>query len=129
NSVRQLTKSIGDVLSKLDALVKLTDGTSAFVNALGWGLPPGVDDIGLAALDLSDLLQKLKAVANSSSEEQKDEILMARRVAELGLAIGTTADHITELADSLSALFGGFGDYLDRTNIHKELPRRMLDLL
>ena len=24
---------------------------------------------------------------------------------------------------------GGFGDYVDRTQIHKELPRRLLDLL
>ncbi len=129
NTVNLLTESVGEVLSKLDALVQLTSGTSAFVNALGWELPPGVDDIGLAALDFTDLLQKLKVVADSSSEERKDEILMASRIAELGLAIGATVDSIRELADSLEALFGGFGDYLDRTSIHKELPRRLLDLL
>src|SRR5687767_13120728 len=104
NSIHQLTESIGEVLSNLDDLIQLTSGTSAVVNALGWELPPGVDDIGLAAVDLTDLLQKLKVVADSSSEELKDEVLMASRVAELGFAIGVAADRISELAESLSNL-------------------------
>ena len=129
NSVHQLTQAVGEVLSNLNSIVQVTSGTSAFVNALGWELPPGVDDIGLTAVDLTDVLQKLKAVTDSSSEELDNELLMASRIAELGLAIGVAADHIVEFAESLSTLFSGFGDYLDRTNIHKELPRRILDLI
>ena len=129
NSVHQLTQTVGEVLSKLDGLIQITSGTSALVNALGWELPPGVDDIGLTAIDFTDLVQKLEVVAQSTSDEQQDEILMASRTAELGLAIGVVTDDLTELADSLSTVFSGFGDYLDRTNIHKELPRRLLDLL
>jgi hypothetical protein len=129
NSVQQLTESIGEVLSNLDGLIQLTSGTSALVNALGWELPPGVDDIGLTALDLTEVLAKLKVVADSSSQDLENEILMAGRIAELGVAIGSAAARLAEFADSLSTLLGGFGDYLDRTNIHKELPRRVLDLL
>src|SRR5687767_6382608 len=129
NSVQQLTESIGEVLSNLDGLIQLTSGTSALVNALGWELPPGIDDIGLTALDLSEVLEKLKVVADSSTQDLENEILMASRIAELGVAIGSAAARLAEFADSLSALLGGFGDYLDRTNIHKELPRRVLDLL
>src|SRR5690606_5274119 len=32
-------------------------------------------------------------------------------------------------AASLTVVLGGFGDYVDRTQIHKELPRRLFDLL
>jgi hypothetical protein len=129
NTLHQLTAAIGEVLSNLHGLIEVTSGTSAAVNALGWELPPGVDDIGLAALNFADVLEKLKIVVDSSSEESNNELLMAARVAELGIAIGVAADRIRQFADSLQSLFSGFGDYLDRTNIHKEFPRRILDLL
>jgi hypothetical protein len=118
NTVHQLTGAIGEVLSKLDAVIQVTSGTSAFVNSLGWELPPGVDDIGLTAVDLTDVLQKIRVVADSSSEELNAEILMASRIAELGLAIGI-ASIASHNSQSLSALFSGFGHYLDRTNIQR----------
>ena len=99
------------------------------VNALGWALPPGVDDIGLSALDFTDFLEKLRVVVESTESELEDELVMAPRIAELGIATAAMADRIDELAESLPAVLGGFGDYVDRTKIHKELPRRLLDLL
>lgn len=128
NTIQTLTEEIGEVMAQLNQLVQATAGTKTFVNALGWELPPGVDDIGLTAIDFSNLLAKLKIVVESSEAESEDELLMAVRIADLGLAIGATADSVRQLAQSLALTLGGFGDYLDRTNIHKELPRRLIDL-
>lgn len=129
NTLHTLTEEIGQVLAVLNNVVQLTSGSKAFINALGWELPPGVNDIGLSALDFTDFLEKLRVVIESSESEFEDEFVMAPRVAELGLAAGAMANRISDLAETLPVVLGGFGDYVDRTNIHKELPRRMFDFL
>jgi hypothetical protein len=101
----------------------------AFINLMGWELPPGVEDIGLATLDLGDFLEKLDAVIGTSAEEWEDEIAMLGRIAELTLAVNTLVQAIRVLAEELPTKLAAFGDYVDRTNIHKELPRRLFDFL
>ena len=129
NTVHALGKEMGRLLAVLNDVIQAASGSKSFINALGWDLPPGVDDIGLGALDLADFLDKLKAAVRPSREDAEDELRMAARIAELGLAAGALADRIADLAESLPGELAGFGDYVDRTNIHHELPRRMFDLL
>jgi hypothetical protein len=129
NTIQVLTAAIGRVLEDLNGVIGIASGSKGFVNALGWDLPAGVDDIGLAALDFTDVLEKLQRVVKPSRADAADELAMAARVAELAAAIAAAADSIDELAESLPATLSGFDDYVDRTNIHEELPRRALDLL
>jgi hypothetical protein len=129
NTIHTLTAELGRVVATLNNVTQLGSGAKGMVNALGWALPPGLDDIGLAALDFSEFLEKLRVVVESTEAELGDELVMAPRIAELGIATAAMAERIDELADSLPAVLGGFGDYVDRTQIHKELPRRLLDLL
>ena len=128
-TIHTLTSALGKAVARLNTIAQLDGGAKGLVNALGWTLPPGVDDIGLVALDFTGFLEKLRAVVEATQSEREDELLMARRIAELGLATAAMADSIDELAESLPAVLGGFGDYVDRTQIHKELPRRLLDML
>ena len=129
STIHTLTTALGTVVARLNTIAQLGGGAKGMINGLGWALPPGVDDIGLAALDFTDFLEKLRAVVEATQSEREDELLMAQRIAELGIATGALADSIDALATSLPAVLGGFGDYVDRTQIHKELPRRLLDLL
>ncbi len=129
NTIHVLTGAIGQVLEDLNGVIGIASGSKGFVNALGWDLPAGVDDIGLAALDFADVLEKLQRVVKPSRADAQDELAMAARVAELAAAIAAMADSIDDLAESLPATLSGSGDYVDRTNIHKELPRRAFDLL
>ncbi len=128
-TIHTLTTALGRVVEALDSATQIGSNAKGLVNALGWSLPPGVDDIGLSALDFTEFLEKLGVVVESTPSELEDELLMAQRVAELGVATAAMAERIDELADTLPAVLGGFGDYVDRTQIHKELPRRLLDLL
>jgi hypothetical protein len=128
-TIHTLTTALGRVVATLNTATQIGTGAKGLVNALGWSLPPGVDDIGLSALDFTEFLEKLRVVVESTPSELEDELLMAQRIAELGVATAAMAERIDELADALPAVLGGFGDYVDRTQIHKELPRRLLDLL
>ncbi len=127
--VQNATAGIGRLLSYLDVVHGDIEEARAFLKLLGWDLPPGLDDIGLAALDLGDFLTKLDAVIGASDAEWNDEVTMAGRIADLALAIEALVAQIHDLAHTLPARLASFGDYVERTQIHKELPRRLFDFL
>jgi len=127
--VQNATAGIGRLLSHLDIVQGDVEEARAFLKLLGWDLPPGLDDIGLAALNLSDFFTKLDAVLGASDAEWDDDLAMAGRIADLALAIEALTRQIHDLAQTLPAKLASFGDYVDRTQIHKELPRRLFDFL
>src|SRR5262245_46993039 len=129
NSLGTLTLEIGTLLSELQGEFSRAASIKEYINFLGWELPPGVADIGLAALDFGRLLEKLEIVTQSSEAEWDDEIVMVPRIAALAGAGVDFVEALEALAESLPAKLSEHGDYVDRTNIHKELPRRSLDLL
>src|SRR6478752_547500 len=53
---RTLLAGVASVLTAAGAVGKLPDGPRTLLRSLGWDLPPGVDDIGLASLDIGDVL-------------------------------------------------------------------------
>lgn len=67
--VQNATAGIGRLLSHLDIVQGDVEEARAFLKLLGWDLPPGLDDIGLAALNLGDFLTKLDAVIGASDAE------------------------------------------------------------
>jgi hypothetical protein len=50
---RTLLAGIASVLTAARTIAKLADGPRVLLAKLGWDLPPGVDDIGLAGLDMA----------------------------------------------------------------------------
>ncbi|HEX8145044.1 MAG TPA: DUF6603 domain-containing protein [Pyrinomonadaceae bacterium] len=127
--VNESAAGIGDLLSFLTKIHDDVSEAKAFINLMGWELPPGVEDVGLATLDLGDFLEKLDAVLGASDEEWENEVAMLTRVGELILAINTLVQTLIELAEELPTKLAAFGDYVDRTNIHRELPKRLFDFL
>jgi hypothetical protein len=127
--VQNATAGIGRLLSHLDIVQGDVEEARGFLKLLGWDLPPGLNDIGLAALNLSDFFTKLDAVLGASDAEWDDDLAMAGRIADLALAIEALTRQIHDLAQTLPAKLASFGDYVDRTQIHKELPRRLFDFL
>lgn len=127
--VQSATAGIGRLLSYLDAIRGDLDEARALLKLMGWDLPPGLDDIGLATIDIGDFLTKLDAVIGASDAEWEDELAMLGRIADLTLAIESLVTQIHRLAQTLPTKLSSFGDYVDRTQIHKELPRRLFDFL
>ena len=87
NIVNSATAEIGELLAYLAEIQGKVDEARALINLMGWELPPGIEDIGLAALDLGDFLEKLDAVIGASDEEWEDELAMAGRITDLALAV------------------------------------------
>jgi len=129
NIVNTTTSGIGQVLAVLAQIGGDVTEAKALINLLGWDLPPGVEDIGLASLDSADFLTKLDAVLDASEAEWNDEIVMAERIAALAVSLKNLVQTIRDFALELPVKLAGFGDYVDRTNIHKELPVRLFNFL
>src|SRR5680860_523635 len=131
NLVQSLTTVAGKLLSVLEDIQGNVSGAKTFLKLVGFDLPPGVDDIGLATLNISELIEKLNIVIDSPEEEWQDEILMATRIADLATAINTLVNEIITLAQELpnNQALATVPEYFEKTRIHLELPRRIFDFL
>ncbi|UVT15652.1 MAG: hypothetical protein H8K04_17900 [Nitrospira sp.] len=129
NTVTNSAVGLGKALSILNEVARTSASANAFVNFLGWKLPPGLEEIGLTGIDLTNFLAKLHLVLESSESEWEDEVLMAVRIGELASAMANLVQDINRYSDELPTRLAAQGDYISRTNIHTQLPRRIFDLL
>ena len=114
--------SIGAAVADLDTLTQA-------LALLGWDAPPGIDLLSVMTIDVSDVAQKLAVVVNSTPSERSDDVLMAERYAALLTAVGSLTGEISAFATALPGKLAAAGDYVTKTAIGTELPRRVLDLL
>jgi hypothetical protein len=118
---------IARALRRLRVPVASIDGRTELLSALGWTLPPGVNDVAIGAIDLADVLEKFDTLNRSSDAEENETLLMLERDAQLALAIGK---FVQSLATLSAQVFNGLpADWLAATNIKAEFPKRLLDLV
>ena len=127
DTIRTFSEQLGKLLERLGATIRPVKQTEKLLNTLGWSLPPGLDDIGLAALDFSEVITRLRTLLDSSKAEREDEVLMAQRVSELTIALANAVSSVRQFATDLPTSITGFDDYISRSRIDKELPKRMFD--
>jgi hypothetical protein len=127
DTIRTFSEQLGKLLERLGATIRPVKQTEKLLNTLGWSLPPGLDDIGLATLDFSEVVTKLRTLLDSSKAEREDEVLMAQRVSELTIALANAVSSVRQFAIDLPTSITGFDDYISRSRIDKELPKRMFD--
>jgi hypothetical protein len=119
---RRLLAGVGSVLTAVGSVAALPDGPRLLLRSLGWDLPPGVDDIGLAALDVGAVGQRLTAWTELAADPEADEGQEALALAELALAVGRA------IVDLSAVELAAPQDYLDRTGIVDDFLPRLLDL-
>ena len=118
---KTLLAGIGSALTIAGSITKATNGPRVLLAKLGWDLPPGVDDIGLAALDLArvgtHLTEWSDLASNPEAATEDQEIALAQ-----------LADAVIDVIDELSDLrLEAPQEYLDRTRIKDEFLTRLLD--
>jgi hypothetical protein len=122
NVERTLLTGVATVLTAVGTVVKVPDGPRTLLRSLGWDLPPGVDDIGLAALDLGDVGRRISAWTELATDPEADEGDEAAALAELALSVGHAIVDLSEVELTAPQ------DYLDRTGIVDEFLPRLLEL-
>jgi hypothetical protein len=126
DSIGRVATEIGLALVPLQHAVQTPEAAATLLNVLGWELPPGITDLQLSNLDLSDLIAKIEAVSDLTPEQEGDLTLVLEKYGELIAAI---AKLIAAIEQIVSAFANLPADYLSKTNIVAEFLRRLLDLL
>ena len=123
STLDRLSYEAGQLLTFLGTLTSAKSGPAALLNSLGWDLPPGAQDLGFAALDLSNLAQKLDALDQALSGGS--DAVLAAQFAEVFLELQRAIAHLRATIAGLSAA----GDYLDKTQIKTEVFGRLSSLM
>src|SRR4029453_11238911 len=108
---KTLLAGIGSALTIAGSITKAINGPRLLLAKLGWDLPPGVEDIGLAGLDIARVGTHLTDWSNLASNPEaatEDEVIALAQLAD------TVIDALGELSDlRLEAP----QEYLNRTRI------------
>ncbi len=107
-----------------DLLSDPRGGPRRLLGLLGWDLPPGVDDIGLAALDLSSVIDRITTLDAILAEGTATDIQVTAAYAGVLTAVATALTNLGNLAAGFSAS----SDYLQATDIQNQFFPRLLDL-
>src|SRR5262245_24147582 len=124
STIDRIAHDVANLLKVVGAVTGAPDGPRELLDTLGWDLPPGVTDIGLAQLDFAALAQSLDRLQEASSSNASNAVV-AERFAELLVKLEQALAHFRAVIAGLSAA----GDYLGRTQIKSELLPRLSDLL
>jgi hypothetical protein len=123
-TIDTLTRALARSVGQLNSVVVGDNGPRNLLAGLGWDMPPGTDDLGLASLDLESLLNALDevdvAVAAGTGGLQLDA-----KYANLLIEVGKIFAAFDSVANGIAAV----PDYLSKTNIQAELAERLLDYL
>src|SRR5512132_3705845 len=98
-TVSQLTTEVAHLLEPLDTALSNPAQAKAFLAQLGWELPPGIQDIGLTGLSVSNLVNKALVLARSTDAEWDDEMVIIGRVADVATEIGRAIAAIKQVMD------------------------------
>jgi hypothetical protein len=115
-------RGIGAAVADLAAVVDRPGGAGDLLALLGWDLPPGVEDIGVSALDLGALVDAITQV--------QVKIDVGASGLELDAAYAQVAVVLTGFIqgiDAVVAAFSGPGNYLAATDIGNQFVPRLLD--
>src|SRR5262245_3900378 len=123
-TIDRLAHDVGQLLKFVGAIAGADEGPEALLASLGWDLPPGVRDIGLASVDFSSLSATLDRLQEAISTDA-DSAVIAAQFAQLLVEVDHAFTHLRAVVAGLSAA----GDYLDQTQIKSEFLPRLTDLL
>ena len=124
-----LSSEVAQALAPISEPLSSPAGVKRLLNALGWELPPAVNDIGLIGLNADDVIAKLEIIRRSTPEEEQNDDVMLGRYAALLTAIGQFVAQIVAKAATLGQGVAIPADYLEATKIDKQFVTRLLDHL
>ena len=123
STIDRAAEHVGRGLAGLESVSGDVRAAKQLLALLGWDLPPGVTDIGLAQLDVSTVVTRLEDLTALRAEPTTSDVDVAVAVAEVVAALADTFSHV----DSLVASFQATPQYLSATDIAGQFFGRLLD--
>ncbi len=124
SSLERLAHELALGLETAARTVAEPGGPRRLLNALGWEPPPGAEDIGLAAVDLSALVETIGSL-EVALEVGTTAAALDAKFAELFLELQQALDHVRAILSGLNAS----GEYVAKTHIDDEFLPRLTNLL
>jgi hypothetical protein len=125
STLDRATEQLARAAAGLDDISGDVRRAAQLLALLGWKLPPGVDDIGVARLDVANVVARLRELAELRSSETTTEAELAAALVELGVAVASALENLEGLASDFQAT----PEYLDATDVVSEFFPRLGDLL
>ncbi len=122
SSLDNAIERIGNSLKVVHKQMIGDSGPATLLGNLGWQVPPGGGDIGLAALDLGALVDAIETL-NVGISAGAGGVTLAGDYAAL-------FEEVTKIFGALDGIASGFaagGDYLAKTDIKNQFVDRLLD--
>jgi Family of unknown function (DUF6603) len=129
DTLSTLISQAAEALMPLENALASPTQVQAFLANLGWQLPPGVSDIGLAGLDISGLVDATLVLMRSSDSDWSNIELIAQRVANLVEQLEKLFAAVSKVMQSLAGNPALPPGYLAATQLDSELLGRILDYL
>jgi hypothetical protein len=124
-TIERASEQLADVASSLGRVSGDVRIAKQLLALLGWDLPPGVKDIGLAQLDFTTVAARLDDLITVRSREDASDLELAAAFGEVVGALAETFAHIEDIARLLQAS----PEYLAATDIVDQFFPRLADVL
>ena len=125
STIDRITEYLGNATAALDDVNGSAMAATQILALLGWAPPPGVEDIGLAQLDVSIIGARLDELSELRSQENASDADLALAIAAVVTAVANAYDGIEQIVDSFQAT----PEYLAATGIRDQFFDRVTDLL
>jgi hypothetical protein len=125
STIERAAEHLGRATAALDKVNGSAKAVTQLLALLGWAPPPGVNDIGLAQLDVSIVAARIDDLTELRSQEGASDADLAIAVAAVVGAVADTIDDIEQMVASFQAS----PDYLSATDIRDQFFDRVADLL
>jgi hypothetical protein len=123
STLDQIAKDVGHLLQLVGTVLGAPQGPKQLLASLGWDLPAGVNDIGLAAVDFRSVIASVEGL-QQDFDANADEAVIAADAADLLIEIANAFTQVRAVIAALSAT----DNYLTQTQIKSQLLPRMNDL-
>ena len=125
STIDRVTEYLGTATAALSDVSGSAQAAAQVLAMLGWAPPPGVDDIGLAQLDMSSLEARLDELIELRSHDTTSDADLALGIAAVVGAVANAYDGIDQLVGSFQAT----PEYLAATGIRDQFFDRIADML
>jgi hypothetical protein len=129
DTLQKITSALADVIMPMEGVFSSPKTFSGFIEQLGWELPPGVDELELAIVNLDNFKDAIEEIINSTPEELEDTEVMAGRYMVLLAESLKAIINIKAVIETINTLSDITADYLNKTQIIDKLFVRLIDYL